>query len=304
MSTARRARQGRAAVVAPPPAAADRPSRRRCRNRRARGPAAPGRCDGRARRRRARSTRASVGNRSRGDRPSANCCSPSAGSVHEIWISADLQGTEAVDDIVALAAANRVPIAYVARKRLETEARTRHHRACSPRRRRFPRPTSPRSCRRTAPDAHPFSSPSTASPTLATSAPSCAVATVPASTCWSYRATGRCTSPRPSPRQPPAPSNTSRSPSSPACPRRSNACATPASGSSASTTPPTQSLFELGDLAAEGICVVLGAEGTGLSRLVRERCDMIVSIPMQGHLSSLNVSAAAALATFEISRHR
>ena len=49
---------------------------------------------------------------------------------------------------------------------------------------------------------------------------------------------------------------------------------------------------------------MLGAEGTGLSRLVRERCDMIVSIPMRGRLSSLNVSAAAALATYEVARHR
>jgi 23S rRNA (guanosine2251-2'-O)-methyltransferase len=65
-----------------------------------------------------------------------------------------------------------------------------------------------------------------------------------------------------------------------------------------------RSLFELGDLAAEGICLVLGAEGNGLSRLVRERCDVIVSIPMQGRLSSLNVSAAAALATYEVTRHR
>lgn len=63
-------------------------------------------------------------------------------------------------------------------------------------------------------------------------------------------------------------------------------------------------LFDLGDLAAEGICLVLGAEGAGLSRLVRERCDLIVSIPMLGRLSSLNVSAAAALATYEVARHR
>ena len=65
-----------------------------------------------------------------------------------------------------------------------------------------------------------------------------------------------------------------------------------------------RTLFELDDLAAEGICLVLGAEGAGLSRLVRERCDMIVSIPMRGRLSSLNVSAAAALAVYEVTRHR
>jgi 23S rRNA (guanosine2251-2'-O)-methyltransferase len=65
-----------------------------------------------------------------------------------------------------------------------------------------------------------------------------------------------------------------------------------------------KSLFELEDLAKEGICLVLGAEGNGLSRLARERCDMIVSIPMRGRLSSLNVSAAAALATYEVARHR
>jgi 23S rRNA (guanosine2251-2'-O)-methyltransferase len=65
-----------------------------------------------------------------------------------------------------------------------------------------------------------------------------------------------------------------------------------------------KSLFELGDLAIEGICLVMGAEGTGLSRLVRERCDLIVSIPMKGRLSSLNVSVAASLATYEVARHR
>ena len=63
-------------------------------------------------------------------------------------------------------------------------------------------------------------------------------------------------------------------------------------------------LFELGSLANEPICLVLGAEGAGLSRLTRERCDEIVSIPMQGGVSSLNVSAAAALATYQVTQVR
>lgn len=65
-----------------------------------------------------------------------------------------------------------------------------------------------------------------------------------------------------------------------------------------------KTLFDLGNLASEPICMVLGAEGAGLSRLVRERCDMVVSIPMAGQVSSLNVSAAAALAVYEVARVR
>lgn len=52
------------------------------------------------------------------------------------------------------------------------------------------------------------------------------------------------------------------------------------------------------------VALVIGAEGSGMSRLAGERVDGLVTIPMRGHLESLNASAAAAIALFEVVRRR
>jgi 23S rRNA (guanosine2251-2'-O)-methyltransferase len=52
------------------------------------------------------------------------------------------------------------------------------------------------------------------------------------------------------------------------------------------------------------IALVLGGEGRGIRRLVRERCDHLVSLPLFGHVGSLNVSVAAGIALYEVVRQR
>ena len=52
------------------------------------------------------------------------------------------------------------------------------------------------------------------------------------------------------------------------------------------------------------LALVLGSEGKGIRRLVREHCDAIVSIPMHGQLNSLNVSVASGVVLFEVLRQR
>jgi len=64
-----------------------------------------------------------------------------------------------------------------------------------------------------------------------------------------------------------------------------------------------RSLFGL-DLLTEPVALVLGAEGHGVSRLVRDRSDVVASIPLIGPMESLNASVAAALAVYEVARVR
>jgi 23S rRNA (guanosine2251-2'-O)-methyltransferase len=64
-----------------------------------------------------------------------------------------------------------------------------------------------------------------------------------------------------------------------------------------------QRLFDL-DLGGQPLMLVVGAEGTGMARLTRARCDVVARIPLRGALPSLNVGTAGALGLFEVSRRR
>jgi 23S rRNA (guanosine2251-2'-O)-methyltransferase len=58
------------------------------------------------------------------------------------------------------------------------------------------------------------------------------------------------------------------------------------------------------DLADGPLVVVIGSEGKGISRLVGETCDQIVSIPMASSLESLNAGVAAGIALYQIAQRR
>ncbi len=52
------------------------------------------------------------------------------------------------------------------------------------------------------------------------------------------------------------------------------------------------------------VALVIGSEGRGISRLVKEKCDFIVSLPMKGKINSLNASVAAGVLMYEVIKHR
>ncbi|WP_335872143.1 23S rRNA (guanosine(2251)-2'-O)-methyltransferase RlmB [Bacillus sp. 2205SS5-2] len=52
------------------------------------------------------------------------------------------------------------------------------------------------------------------------------------------------------------------------------------------------------------LCLVIGSEGKGMGRLIRDKCDFLVKLPMIGHVTSLNASVAASLLMYEVYRKR
>ena len=61
--------------------------------------------------------------------------------------------------------------------------------------------------------------------------------------------------------------------------------------------------YDKADLSG-AVALVIGSEGFGLGRLVRENCDMILSLPMNGKINSLNASVSAGILMYEVVKHR
>ena len=223
--------------------------------------------------------------------------------VHEIWISAELEGDAGVDDIVTIANAQRVPLIYIAKSRLEKEARSEAPQGVLAHAAELPEADLGDLLRGdgTTPPFLVAVDGVTDPGNLGAIVRSCDGAGV----------TGIL------------------------LPRHRAVHVTPTVGKAAAgavefvpiTLVPglpavlkqmkdhgiwvvglddgaDRTIFEIDELATAPICLVLGAEGSGLARLTRERCDAIVSIPMLGGVSSLNVSAAAALSLYQVTRAR
>lgn len=224
--------------------------------------------------------------------------------IHEIWISAELEGDDGVDDIVVIAEAQRVPVAYVARAKVEREARTDAPQGVIAFAADLPEADLGDLIREGRNGAPPFlvAVDGVTDPgNLGAIIRSCDGAGVSGVLLPRHRAVHVT----------PTVAKASAGaveyvplalvPGLPALLKQLKEHGVWIVGLDDAAD---RDLFELDELAREPICLVLGAEGAGLSRLVRDRCDLIVSIPMLGGVSSLNVSAAAALSTYQIARTR
>lgn len=222
--------------------------------------------------------------------------------VHEVWISSELEGDDGVDDIVELARAGRVAVQYVARRKLEAEARTDAPQGVLAHAAELPGVEFESLLnRRTGVPFYVAIDGVTDPGNLGAIVRSCDGAGVEAVILPRHRAVHVTPTVAKSSAGAIEHVPLSLVGGLPTALARLKEAKVWVVGLDDAAD---RSLFDLGDLAADAICLVLGAEGAGLSRLTRQRCDLVVSIPMLGRLSSLNVSAAAALATYEISRHR
>jgi 23S rRNA (guanosine2251-2'-O)-methyltransferase len=226
--------------------------------------------------------------------------------VHEVWISAELEGDPGVADIVEIAAARRVPLLHVARARLEREARSEAPQGVLAHAAEIPEADladllGVRGSRGATPPFLVAVDGVTDPGNLGAVIRSCDGAGVSGVLLPRHRAVHVT----------PTVAKASAGaveyvpmalvPGLPAALKQLSDHGIWVVGLDDGAD---RSLYEIGPLATEPICIVLGAEGAGLSRLVRERCDSIVGIPMAGHVSSLNVSTAAAISFYEVSRLR
>lgn len=223
--------------------------------------------------------------------------------VHEIWISAELEGDRGFADIVEIAAAQRVPIAYVGRGKLDDAARSEAPQGVIAHAAELPEADLGeliRGADRTAPFLVAVDG-VTDPGNLGAIIRSCDGAGVTGVLLPRHRAVH--VTPTVAKASAGAVENVALAlvPGLPATLAQLKDHGIWIVGLDDAAD---RSLFDLGDLGTDPICLVLGAEGSGISRLVRERCDAIVSIPMFGRVGSLNVSAAAALSTYEIARAR
>jgi len=223
--------------------------------------------------------------------------------VHEIWISTELEGDAGVDDIVTIANAQRVPVVYIARSRLEREARSEAPQGVLAMAAELPE-ADLGSMLRGDGKTPPFlvAVDGVTDPgNLGAIIRSCDGAGVSGVLLPRHRAV------HVTPTVAKAAAGAvefvpiTLVPGLPAVLKTMKEHGIWIVGLDDSAD---RDLFELGDLAVEPICLVLGAEGAGLSRLARDRCDAVVSIPMLGGVSSLNVSAAAALSTYQVAQVR